>query len=624
MTNWVNLTFGLSKRQVRRPVCCVLGMVLILAFPACTANRERANLSPAEWAEGELETYAELSRVEGQSQVGFGVNHLATGKAGMVVGVTEALAVHAGLEALKQGGSAADAAMVTALSQVALHAGSVVSYAGIMSVLYYDAATGRVYAMNALYNTPSEEKDPLSIPAMGSGIPSGRTALVPGFMAGVGAVHDRFGVLPFDALFEPAIYFAEQGFHLDALHAAFIESKKAVLSRLPETKQIFVKENGEFYAEGDLFTQPELAETLRAVAAQGVDYMYTGPWGRKFVEAVQGDGGKITLEDMAAYEAIWSEPVHTTYHAYDVYGPGFPDHGGVNAIEAFNLLEAADLGQYGHYSTSSEALFWFMQIARTKRLSYIAPQELATLMPGRDLSLESRLSKETALWLWEQMQHGKFPFTAQPAGNPSNHSSAVVAVDQWGNMASVVHSINTVVWGETGIFVDGVSIPDSASFQQRSVDGAGPGNRLPLGVNPMIILRDGVPVVGSSSIGGGLHEKTIQCLVNVLDYGMDPKGALDAPAFLAQGWTTVHQAQTSPGRSTLDPGAVQAVEQVAEGDFDEDLLEVVRGMGLLVEELSSEDVGMAIGWWVGIVIDPETGGLEGGAPGRSGGYAEGY
>lgn len=618
MSNWANHTFSLSKRQCRPLARCVLGMILILAFPACAVKMERANLSPADWGEGELEEYAELSRIEGRSQIEFGVNHLATGRAGMVVGVTEALAVHAGLEALQQGGSAADAAMVTALSQVALHAGSVVSYAGIMSVLYFDAATGRVYAMNALYNTPREEKDPLSIPAMGSGIPSGRTALVPGFMAGVGAVHDRFGVLPFDALFEPAIYFAEQGFHLDALDAAYIEHRKAVLSRLPEAKQIFVKENGEFYAAGDLFTQPELAATLRAVAAQGVDYMYTGPWGQSFVEAVQRDAGKITLEDMAAYEVIWSEPVHTTYHGYDVYGPGFPDHGGVNAIEAFNLLEAADVGQYGHYSTSPEALFWFMQIARTKMLNIFTPQELATRMPGRDFSLESRLSKESARWLWEQMQHGKFPFTAQPAGNPTNHSSAVVAVDQWGNVAAVVHSINTVVWGETGIFVDGVSIPDSASSQQRAVERAGPGNRLPVGINPLIILRDGVPVVASSSIGGGLHEETIQRLVNVLDYGMDPKTALDAPAFLAQSWTI-------PGRSTLDPGAVQAVEQVAEGDFDDDLLEAVRGMGLLVEELSFEEAGMgAIGWWVGIVIDPETGSLEGGAPGPIGAYAEGY
>jgi hypothetical protein len=177
-------TRGLRKQEFRPLLCGLLAVFLIVAFAACTGQKERVDLSPANWAAGELEKYAELSRVEGQSQIEFGVNHLGTGRAGMVVGVTEALAVHAGLEALQQGGNAADAAMVTALSQVALHAGSVVSYAGIMSLLYYDAATGRVYAMKALYNTPSEEKDPLSIPAMGSGIPSGRTALVPGFMPG--------------------------------------------------------------------------------------------------------------------------------------------------------------------------------------------------------------------------------------------------------------------------------------------------------------------------------------------------------------------------------------------------------------------------------------------------------
>ncbi len=397
-----------------------------------------------------------------------------------------------------------------------------------------------------------------------------------------------------------------------------------MLSRLPETKQIFVNANGEFYVEGDLFRQLELAETLRAVADQGVDYMYSGLWGQRFVEAVQQEGGNITLEDMAAYEVIWSDPVHTTYHGYDLYGPGFPDHGGVNAVEAFNLLEAADVYDHGHYSTSPEALFWFMQIARTNMLSYITPQEREMLMPGRDLSLESRLSKETAQWLWEQMQQGKFRFAAQPAGTPSNHSSAVVVVDQWGNVASVVHSINTVVWGETGIFVDGVSIPDSASIQQREIERVGQGNRLPLGVNPMIVLRNGVPVVASSSIGGAPHEKTIQCLLNILDYGMGPKATLDAPAFLAERWAMVDQAQPSIGRSTVDPGAIRIVEQVVKGDFDDDILEDVREMGLLVDELSIEDASLAIGWWVGIVIDAETGSFEGGAPAISGGYAEGY
>ncbi len=210
-------THGLSKK-LRPLVCGVLAVVLIVAVSACTAQKGRVNLSPANWAEGELEKYAELG------QFRPGSNYLVTGSAGMVTATMGAPAVRAGLEALKQGGSAADAAMVTALAQVALTPGDFITYAGILTMVYYDAATGEVYSMNAAYNAPRDEKDPLSIPAQGSGTPSGRATLVPGFMAGVEAAHKRFGKLPFETLFEPAIYFAQEGFRLDPFRAGLIES----------------------------------------------------------------------------------------------------------------------------------------------------------------------------------------------------------------------------------------------------------------------------------------------------------------------------------------------------------------------------------------------------------------
>ncbi len=134
---------------------------------------------------------------------------LAVGKKGMVVGTSGALAVKAGLEALKQGGSAVDAALTTSLAQISLSTGCWVSYAGFMTMVYFDAETGKVYSMNAAYNTVQAEDDPLSIP---SRTPSGRATPVPGFMAGVQAAHDRFGQLPFASLFDPSIYFAEEVF----------------------------------------------------------------------------------------------------------------------------------------------------------------------------------------------------------------------------------------------------------------------------------------------------------------------------------------------------------------------------------------------------------------------------
>ena len=195
----------------------------------------------------------------------------------MVVGLTGRRAVNAGLEILKKGGSAADAAMAAAMTQIVEAAGSYVSFAGILSMTYFDAPTGQIHYLNACYDVPQAEKDPISIPRIDAfalkGTPSGRTALVPGFMAGVQAAHARFGKLPFASLFEPAIALAESGFPVDAELARIIQRRKDVLSRLPATKQVFTKKDGAFYRKGDIFQQPELAETLRRVSKEGTSYI---------------------------------------------------------------------------------------------------------------------------------------------------------------------------------------------------------------------------------------------------------------------------------------------------------------------------------------------------------------
>ena len=141
------------------------------------------------------------------------------------------------------------------------------------------------------------------------------------------ALHKRFGTLPFETLFEPAIFFAEQGFELNDLMGVYIDVREDVLSRLPETRVVFAKENGEFYEAGDWFHQPVLAETLKKTAAQGTEYIYEGEWARRFVDAVQADGGRITMEDMKGYRPIWSEPVRTTYGSYELFAPGLPSAG---------------------------------------------------------------------------------------------------------------------------------------------------------------------------------------------------------------------------------------------------------------------------------------------------------
>jgi gamma-glutamyltranspeptidase/glutathione hydrolase len=297
----------------------------------CTRSSKPANVSfessPARWPQHARDRYLALQAFSDGDKV-------AVSAKGMVAGTSEPFAVHAGLEALRNGGSAADAALTTALTQVALTAGSTISYAGIMTVVYYDASTNKTFTLNAAYNTIQEEKDPGTIPAMGSH--SGRTALVPGFMGGVQALHDRFGRLPFAALFGPAVWVADEGVAVGPMVTNLLQAQKRFITRLPETKRIFTKQDGNLHDHGDILRQPELAKTLANVATQGSAYMYSGEWAHRLVDAIKRDGGKMTLEDLSAYRPQWTEPLRMQYRDYEAISLGSPNIGGLHTLSEAN------------------------------------------------------------------------------------------------------------------------------------------------------------------------------------------------------------------------------------------------------------------------------------------------
>jgi gamma-glutamyltranspeptidase/glutathione hydrolase len=539
----------------------------------------------------------------------------ASAESGMVVGTMAPDAVRAGVQILQQGGSAADAALATALAQVPLLLGNFVTYAGIMEFLYYDAQSEQVYSMNAGWQVPRAETDPLSIPYTlmpynGTSKPSGRTALVPGFMAGLESAHKRFGTVPFPALFEPAIDLSRQGVVIDDLQAGFIAQWEPVITRLPETAALFTREDGRLVQAGDRFRQPLLASTLEGVAREGAAYMYTGAWGQKFVETIQRQGGKITAEDMAAYQPLWTEPTSTSYAGYDLYGPGLPGLGGVSVVEGFHLIEAAGLQRYGHFSQDPESLFWMMQIVQAAKLGGMDAQESAILFPGQDLSLESRLTRKTSAGLWERIQAGQLPLFTPRQGTGNTHSAAVVAVDSRGNIAAMTHTSNAYLYGGSGISVDGIYIPDPGSYMQNLMQAAGAGSRLPNPINPVIVLRDGQPVWASSCIGN-VHDETLQRLASVLTFGLDLPAAQRAPAFLA---------------ARFGDGSQPFTAQVFPGDFDPGVIQAVQDLGQPVDELPITFDTFATGRGVlaAIGINPQTGALSGTVPTVLGGFAAGY
>lgn len=549
---------------------------------------------PDGWTKKELDRYLKLqASAAWQSEE---LQRSAVASKAMIAGTSEPLAIHAGLGVLEHGGNAADAALTTALAQIALSAGAFYSYAGILTALYFDAETRTTYSLNAAYDTVRGEKEPRSIPPYGR--PSGRSALVPGFMAGVQALHDRFGSLPLGKLFAPAIWIAEHGVPFNEITAASLAAARPFMTRLPETSRIFKSEDGDFYKPGELFRQPELAVTLRKVTEQGAAYMYTGAWARRFVRAVQREGGKLAMDDLAAYRPLWAVASRFPYHDYGVASLGPPSIGGRSDRWAFGLAETADLERYAHYTRSADALYYLIQITRN------------ALVLGRS-ALQP--DEATLSWEWDRIRDGA---AARPrASVPSPpHSAAIIAIDEKGNIAVVVHSSNTVLWGSTGLFVDGVSIPDSADLQQELVFRAGPGNRLPESVDPMIVFKGGSPVLASAAVGSSLHQASLENVLNILDFHMDPKTSVDTPntqgPFLAM-------TRTGPGRANI------AQETVAAGAFPQAVLQGVRDRGQAIRVLPASDRSQA-GFWIGVQIDFASHELNGAVTAKSPALVEGY
>lgn len=564
------------------------------------SSQTAAKFNPDQWPKKDVDRYLTLENERPAPQ------RATVSSKAMIAGTTNPFAIHAGFEVLKHGGSAVDAAIATSLAQIALNAGGEVSYAGIINATYYEAASGRVYTLNARYNTVQNEKDPLTIPERGQH--SGRTALVPGFFAGVQALHDRFGKLPFADLFGPAIWVAEHGVSLSPAVGAWLRTQGNFVTRLPEGKRIFTKENGEVYKAGDLFRQPELAATLKKVASEGSAYIYKGEWARHFVDLVQREGGKMTLADLADYRALWSKPLEIDYREYHVVSLGLPNKGGLITLGSLKLAEAADLKKRGPYTTSPDTLYYLIQISRIENLFAWMPREaLKRRFPDVDPSPGSQLTTETVARLLAHIQHDMTPVpTAKQADN--NHSAGVLAVDGQGNVVSIIHSLNGFLWGSTGIFVDGISIPDSASFQQREIAEVGPGARLPDQSSPLIVLKGGKPVLASTAIGSGLVEATLQNLINVLDFGMNPKTSVEQPN---------SRGPFSGGGGNQDRGN----EVVAAGEFSQAVLDGVRAKGQGIKVGAKYDQA---GEWIGIQIDPETHKLIGGVTPLLPGLAEGY
>jgi gamma-glutamyltranspeptidase/glutathione hydrolase len=439
---------------------------------------------------------------------------------------------------------------------------------------------------------------------MVSGLPNGRAILVGGFMKAVEAAHGRFGKLPFARLFDAAVELAEEGFELSEKLAGSIELAQRHLWRLPETRQIFFDAHGKPLKAGATLRQRALAATLRALAEHGAAYMHEGPWARRCVEAVQREGGRMTLADLADYEVTWAPPHRVQRHGYEVALLGAPCAGSVNLIEALNLADVAGIRARGHWAQNAQSLRDLATLCSSAALGFIPREYLPPPLNTLDLSDAGRVSAEHARALWPAV--GASGSLLAPLAK-GTHSDAVVAADAQGCLASVVHSSNNPFWGATGLMVDGVSVHDAAAFQQAAVAATGPGGYMPLPVEVGLVLKPGVSQAAFSSMCMGLHHKTVAAVLSMTDFDMDVIAANAAPAL------------SLPAMDPARPFPPQM--RVAEGEFGDAVLDA---SGLEFTILPKATAWLGEGHWIGVQRDAKTGELIASSPRLTDGQAGAY
>ena len=524
------------------------------------------------------------------------------GKTGLVTATISPISVRAGVEALKQGGTAADAAATVALTQIMMALGSYVSYAGIMELLYYDAKSGEVYAMDAGWNSYRGETDPGSIAVSNMGPedtrpasegPEGRKTMVPGFMAGLEAMHKRFGRLPFADLCQPALWYAEKGVVITPSVAGYFRMREKYLSRTAEGRDFMHQAGDHLPQPGDRFVQTAAANTMRAIIENGAQYMYSGEWARQYVAAVQREGGKVTLEDMQRYRRSWDKPPKTVFAGHTVFGAA--NEAGTQVLEALNLVEEAQIDRMRPYWKDGKAfqgLSGALQLVQAESAGSPAVAQYWRAH-GISSSPEERITKAYA--------HAMAPMLAgvpaqEAKPDAPNHSDSIVVVDRWGNVAVIVHSLNSVVWGTTGIVVGGIPVSDPAGLLQRRLVDVKPGDRVPNAMAVAIAMEGAKPALAVATIGSSLIQETVRILVGALGNHADSQALMAAPPLLM----TMERAGPgeNPTRRTL---------LVPEGAYDPELLKSLQALGARVQEMPKQRVMNAKGTAVMATIDAQSG-----------------
>ncbi|MEP6723879.1 MAG: gamma-glutamyltransferase, partial [Variovorax sp.] len=477
---------------------------------------------------------------------------------GMVVSAQH-LASQVGVDVLKKGGNAVDAAVAVgyALAVVYPAAGNL-GGGGFMTV---QLADGRKTFLDFREKAPLAATANMYLDKDGNVVKglstNGHLAVgVPGTVSGMEMAREKYGTMKRAALIAPSIALAEKGFALQQGDIDMLATATADFKKDPVSGAIFLNK-GEPFAVGQKLVQKDLAKTLRAISTKGVDGFYKGPVGAAIVASSQAGKGIITQADLDQYKTRELAPVECDYRGYKVVSAPPPSSGGVVICEILNILEGYPLKDLGYRSAQSvHYQIEAMRHAYVDRNSYLGDPDFVKNPLDRLLD-KGYAEKIRAVIDPKKAGVSKDikPGVAPHEGSNTTHYSIT---DQWGNAVSVTYTLNDwfgakVTADKTGVllnnemddFTSKIGVPNLYGLVQGEANAIAPGKRPLSSMSPTIVTKDGKPVMVVGTPGGSrIITAVLLTILNAVDYGMNVQEAVDAPRFHQQWLPDVTNVET--------------------------------------------------------------------------------
>ncbi|MPS94515.1 gamma-glutamyltransferase [Comamonas sp.] len=480
------------------------------------------------------------------------VFHPVIAKNGMVASEQE-LATQIGVDILKAGGNAVDAAVAVGFAlAVALPNAGNIGGGGFMMV--HDAKSGKDIALDFREVAPRGASRTMYLDADGKVI-DGKSLHthyavgVPGTVAGMTHALSRWGSMPLARVMAPAIALADRGYPVSVTLAKTLEQEKKHMGRWPATQAVFWK-NGAPLQTGERLVQKDLAQSLRLISQQGAKAFYQGAIAQRIAAEMAPHANAITLQDLRDYQVVEREPIRGSYRGYQIVTMPPPSSGGAHLIQILNMMERWPMNQWGansaqsvHYMTEA------MKLAYADRSEYLGDPGFVKI-PLKGLISKSYAGELAAGIKPRQARPGKDIRPGRPQAYESDQTTHYSVVDKAGNAVAVTYTLNTnfgsgIVAPGTGILLNNEMDDFSAKPGVANAYGlvGGDANAVQAGKRPLssmtptLVLKDGKPVLVTGSPGGARIITTVlQQVVNHIDFGMNPAEAASTPRFHHQ-WT---------------------------------------------------------------------------------------